>query len=81
MRGDTPGLEPRLSPQPFAQRRKLAEIRRPLDGAALKSQFLRGGVVVNLGMGIVNLGMQHLVRPPPRSREAFRRFGDDGFEG
>jgi hypothetical protein len=36
---------------------------RALDGAALKAELLRGGVVVNRG---VDLRMEHLLRAPPR---------------
>jgi len=69
MRGQAPGLEPRLAPHAFAQRRELTEMGGTFDGAALKAQFLRRGVVVNRRMGVVSLGVQHLLRLPPRSGE------------
>ena len=47
MRGQAAGLEPGLAPDFLAQRRELAEMGWPLDGAALKSQSLRGGIVVD----------------------------------
>src|SRR5205085_11499970 len=53
----------------FAQRRELAEMGRAFDGAALKAQLLRGGVVMDRGVGVVSLRMQHLLGPPPRSGE------------
>ena len=81
MRGDASGLEPGIAPDAGAQRRELAEMRRPFDGAALKSQFLRRRIVVNRGMGIVDLRVQHLMRPPPRSGDGFSGFGDDGVKG
>ena len=56
VRGNVSGLEPSLSPQPLAQRRELAEVRRPFDRAALETEFLRGRVVVNRRVGIGRSG-------------------------
>src|SRR5882672_10775363 len=50
MRGQAPGFEPGLAPDPFAQRRELAEMGRPFDGATLKSQLLRRHVVMDRGV-------------------------------
>jgi hypothetical protein len=65
MRGQAPGLEPGLAPDPLAQWRELAEMGRSFDGAALKPELLGGGVVVDRGMGIIDLGMEHLLRAAP----------------
>ena len=65
MRGQAAGLEPGLAPDPLAQRRELAEMGRPFDGAALKPELLGGRVVMDRGMGIVDLGVEHLLRAPP----------------
>ena len=65
MRGQAPGLEPGPAPDPLAQRRELAEMGRPFDGAALKSELLGGRVVMDRGMGIVDLGVEHLLRAAP----------------
>ena len=53
----------------LAQRRELAEMGRAFDGAALKSKFLRGRIVVDRGVGVVDLCVEHLLGAPPRSRE------------
>ena len=78
MRRKTAGLEPGLAPDPFAQWRELAEMGRAFDGAALKAELLRGGIVMDRGVGVVDLGMQHLRRAPPRPDEhvaALQNFG------
>src|SRR6476661_5192441 len=55
-------------------------MRRPLDGASLKSQFLRRRIVVNGGMRIVDLGIEHLVWPAPWSGERIGSFRDHCLE-
>ena len=80
MRGEAAALEPRLSPQPRAERRELAEMRRPLDGAALEAELLRGGIVVDGGMRVVNLRVQHLARLAPRPDQGLGGLGDLGVE-
>jgi hypothetical protein len=80
MRGNTSGLEPGISPQAHAQRSELAEMRRPFDRPSLKSQLLRRRIVVNGGVRIIDLGMEHLVRPAPRAGERIGGFGDDRLE-
>src|SRR4051794_1039185 len=42
---------------------------RAFDRAALKSQFLSGGIVVDRGVRIVDLRMKHLLRAAPRPDE------------
>ena len=54
-----------MAPALDAERNELAEMGRPLDGAALEAELLRGGVIVDRGMQIIALRMQHLVRRPP----------------
>ena len=78
MRRQASGLEPGLAPDPLAQRRELAEMGRALDGAALKAELLRGRIVVDRGVGVVDLRVKHLLRAAPRAHEqiaAFRYLG------
>ena len=74
MRRQASGLEPGLAPDPLAQRRELAEMGRALDGAALKAQLLRGCIVVDRGVGVVDLRVKHLLRAPPRPDEQIAAF-------
>ena len=55
-------------------------MRRPLDRASPKSQLLRRRIVVNGSVGIVDLGIEHLMWPAPRSGERIGRFSDDRLE-
>src|SRR5580658_3360007 len=81
MRGDASGLEPGAPPQAFAERRELAEMRRPFDRSTLEPQFPGGGIVVNRRMRIVDLGMEHLLRPAPRPSQRIGGLGDDRVKG
>jgi hypothetical protein len=80
MRGNAPGLEPRVAPQAFAQRIELAEMRRSLDGRGLESDFLRHRVVVDRDVTIVHLRGQHLLRHAPRSDQRFAIVNNRGIE-
>src|SRR6266581_5307875 len=55
-------------------------MRRPLDRASLKSQFVRRRIVVNGSVRIVDLGIEHLVWPAPWSGERIGSFRDDCLE-
>ena len=74
MRRQASGLEPGLAPDPLAQRRELAEMGRALDGAALKAELLRGRIVVDRGVGVVDLRVKHLLRAAPRPHEQIAAF-------
>ena len=74
MRRQAAGLEPGLAPDPLAQRRELAEMGRPLDGAALKAELLRGRIVVDRGVGVVDLRVKHLLRAAPRPHQQIAAF-------
>ena len=69
MRRQAAGLEPCLAPDALAQRRELAEMGRAFDGAALEPELLRGRIVVDRGMGVVDLRVEHLLRAAPRPGE------------
>ena len=78
---DAAGLEPCTPPQTVEQRRELAEVGRPLDGAAAEPQLLRGGIVVDGRMVVVGLRLEHVGRLAPRSLEGARRIGRGGDGG
>ena len=80
MRGQATALEPGLSPQPRAQRCELAEMRRAFDGAALEAELLRGGIVVDRGVRVIDLRVQHLTRLAPRPDQRPGRLCDLGIE-
>ena len=67
VRGERALRQPLRSPQRDAQRSELAEVRGPLDRAALEAEFLRGLVVVDRGVIVVLLRGQHLPRHAQRS--------------
>ena len=62
MRGNASSLEPGLAPHARAQRRELAEMRRPFDRPSLEAEFLRRRIVMNRGVGVIDLSIEHLVR-------------------
>src|ERR1700733_1750382 len=64
----------------LAQRCKLAEVGRPFDRAALESQLLRCRIVVNRGVRVVDLRIEHLMRPAPWPDERSGGLRDDRFE-
>ena len=80
MRGNASGLEPGLAPHARAQRRELAEMRRPFDRPSLEAEFLRRRIVMNRGVGVIDLSIEHLVRLAPRSDQEIRGFRDDRLE-
>jgi len=57
MRGNASGLEPGLAPHARAQRRELAEMRRPFDRPSLEAEFLRRRIVMNRGVGVIDLAL------------------------
>ena len=65
-----PEVEHCIAPYGVAERRELAEVRGPLDGAAFETELLRGGVIVNRGVAIVVLHRQHLFW----SRQGSRKY-------
>ncbi len=67
MRGNASSLEPGLAPHARAQRRELAEMRRPFDRPSLEAEFLRRRIVMNRGVGVIDLSIEHLVPLAPRS--------------
>jgi hypothetical protein len=52
----------------------------PFDRSPLKTQLLRRRVVVNGCVGVVDLGVEHLMRPAPRANKGIRGFRDDGLK-
>jgi hypothetical protein len=80
MRRDAAGPEPISAPQPLAERRELAEMRRSLDGAALEAELLRRGIVMNRRVGIVDLRIEHLARLSPRTNQRTRGVVNDRLE-
>src|ERR1700723_3157371 len=64
----------------LAKRSKLAEVGRPFDRAALKPQFLRRGIIMNRGVRVVDLGIEHLMRPAPWPDERIGSLRDDRFK-
>ncbi|MGY4421656.1 hypothetical protein ACVWY2_004105 [Bradyrhizobium sp. JR6.1] len=49
--------------------RELAEMGRSLDRAAAEAELLRGCIVVNRGVGVVGLGLKHLLRAAPGTHQ------------
>src|ERR1700733_5646825 len=80
VRRDTSGFEPRFSPHILAQRRKLTKMRRPFDRAALEPEFLRRRIIVYRGVGVVDLGIKHLMWPAPWPDERIGGLRDDRFK-
>jgi hypothetical protein len=66
VRGERALREPLRPPERDTQRRELAEVRRPLDRAALEAEFLGGLVVVDRSVIVVLLRGEHLPRDAQR---------------
>src|ERR1700733_10873486 len=64
----------------LAKRSKLAEVGRPFDRAALEPEFLRRGIIVNRGVRVVDLGIEHLMRPAPWPDERIGSLRNDRFK-
>ena len=69
VRGQAAGLEPGVAPDPLAQRHELAEMGRAFDRAALEAELLSGRIVVDRGVGVVDLRVEHLLRAAPRPHQ------------
>src|SRR5262249_17916620 len=81
VRGEAAGFEPLPAEGALAKRPELAEMGGAFDGAALEAELLRGRIVMDRGMRVVGLRMQHLFWLAPGSVQRAIAFGDFGVEG